>query len=149
MRVNEYLTLSRKLYKSTSTIHIRYLLKDKNLSVDDKYDIIRKEYVLRYGRVLSKSREYCMKEMIRGPRQSHDELYSIGFSRYDIKANSELLRRLGIWKPRGYPCSGKTKTGKPCRNPSKYEGRKCHVHKTIHDPSLFFETDEYDFEKFF
>ena len=149
MRVSEYLILSRKLYKSTSTVHLRYLLKNKVLSVDDKYDIIRKEYVLRYGRVLSRSRENCMKEMIRGPRQSHDELYSIGFSRYDIKANSELLRRLGIWKPRGYPCSGKTKTGKPCRNPSKYEGRKCHVHKTIHDPSIFFETDEFDFEKLF
>ena len=149
MRVSEYLTLSRKLYRSASTTHLRYLLKDKSLSVDEKFDIIRKEYVIRYGRGLSKSREYCMKEIIRGPRQSHDELYSIGFSRYDIKANSELLRRLGIWKPRGYPCSGKTKTGKPCRNPSKYEGRKCHVHKTIHDPSIFFETDEYDFEKLF
>ena len=88
-----------------------------------------------------------MKEMIRGPRQSHDELYSIGCSRYDIKANSELLRRLGIWKPRGYPCSGKTKTGKPCRNPSKYEGRKCHVHKTIHDPSLFFDTEDESLER--
>ena len=57
-----------------------------------------------------------MKEMIRDPRQSHDELYEIGFSRYNIRANSKLLRDLGIWKPRGYPCSGKTKTGKPCRN---------------------------------
>ena len=90
-----------------------------------------------------------MKEMIRGPRQSHDELYSIGFSRYDIKANSKLWRDLGIWKPRGYACSGKTKSGHPCGNPSKYEGRKCQVHKTIHDPSLFFETDEYDFERYY
>ena len=137
----------RKLYKSTSTTHLRYLLKDNNLSIDEKYENIRCEYVLRYGRVLSSSREYCMKEMIRGPRQSHDELYSIGFSRYDVKANSELLRRFRIWKPRGYPCSGKTKTGNPCRNPSKYEGRKCHVHKRKLDPSLFFDTDEYDFER--
>ena len=92
MRVNEYLTLSRKLYKSTSTIHIRYLLKDKNLSVDDKYDIIRKEYVLRYGRVLSKSREYCMKEMIRGPRQSHDDLFHVHCN--DEDTNMTLC---GIW----------------------------------------------------
>ena len=135
----------RKLYKSTSTIHLRYLLTDDSLSVDEKYEIIRKEYVLRYGRMLSKSRGYCMKEMIRGPRQSHDELYSIGFSRYDIKANSELLRRLGIWKPRGYACSGKTKSGHPCGNPSKYEGRNCHVHKRKLDPSLFFDTEDEDY----
>ena len=109
----------RKLYKSTSTIHLRFLLTDDSLSVDEKYEIIRCEYVLRYGRVLSSSREACMREMIRGPRQSHDELYDIGFSRYDIKANSKLWRDLGIEKPRGYLCKGENKDGTPCENRSK------------------------------
>ena len=57
----------------------------------------------------------------------------------------QKLRDLGIEKPRGYPCNGKTKSGYPCGNPSKYEGRKCHVHKTIHDPSLFFDTEDEDY----
>ena len=139
MRVNEYLALTRKLYKKTSTLHIKYLLISENKSNEEKFEILRCEYVLRYGRVLSDSREECMKRIINDPRLSHDELHDMGYSRYDIKANSELLRRLGIWKPKGYKCKGKTKSGKPCRNRSKYLGRKCHVHKTIHDPSLFLE----------
>ena len=138
----------RKLYRATTTIHLYDLLTDNDVSNIDKYRVILTEYFLRTGRILSRSRDACMKEMIRDPRQSHDELYDSGFSRYDIRANSKLLRDLRIEKPRGYPCGGKTKTGKPCRNPSKYEGRKCHLHKTIHDPSLFFNTGEYDFEKY-
>ena len=139
----------RKLYKSTSTIHLRYLLTDDNLNVDEKHHIIRCESILRTGRVLSRFREECLKEMIRDPRRSHDDLYEIGFSRYNIKANSKLLRDLGIWKPRGYSCGGKTKTGYPCRNPSKYEGRKCHVHKRKLDPSLFFDNEDESLERLF
>ena len=137
--ISEY----RKLYKSTSTLHLRHLLVDNDLSVDDKCHIIACEHLLRGGRYLSRSRRECLRRIIMDQRQSHDELYEFGSSRYDIRANSKMLRNLGIRKSRGYPCSAKTKRGYHCRNRSKYYGRKCPVHKRKLDPSLFFDTEDY------
>ena len=127
-----------EIYRTTEMENLRHILVDDIASIDDKVHIISCEHLLRGGQSLSKSRRLCLKFIVMDPYVSHDELYDCGFSRYVIKANSKMLRKMDIWKPRGYPCSAKTKRGSNCRNRSKYNGRKCHVHKTIHDPSLFF-----------